>query len=206
MHHEPLFEAAVRELGEVLDGDITAIMRHLPARHALRIVAGSGWRDGVVGHAMIPDNAGSHSGFALISDGPVVSTDYATESRLPARSCSSTAHDRASRHPSSARTGPGASSASTASRRAASRRTRSRSSTPSRTSSAAPSAVAAWRSRSATATTVSELALAASKTGFWEWNVQSGRVVWSDEICRLHGMPPGTEPRTRRLPRARPRG
>ena len=38
-----------------------------------------------------------------------------------------------------------------------------------------------------------ELALAASKTGFWEWNVQSGRVVWSDEICRLHGMPPGTE-------------
>ena len=117
---------------------------------------GPGWRDGVVGHAMIPDNAGSHSGFALISDGPVVSTDYATESTsVPARSCSSTAHDRASRHPSSARTGRGASSASTASRRAASRRTRSRSSTPSRTSSAAPSAVAAWRSRSATVTTAS---------------------------------------------------
>ena len=86
VHHElePLFEAAARELGEVLDGDITAIMQHLPARHALRIVAGSGWRDGVVGHAMIPDNAGSHSGFALISDGPVVSTDYATESRFRA--------------------------------------------------------------------------------------------------------------------------
>src|SRR3954451_17683763 len=38
-----------------------------------------------------------------------------------------------------------------------------------------------------------ELALAASRTGFWEWNVQSGRIHWSDEICRLHGREPGTE-------------
>jgi PAS domain S-box-containing protein len=38
-----------------------------------------------------------------------------------------------------------------------------------------------------------ELALAASKTGFWEWNLVTDRMVWSDEICRLHGVPTGTE-------------
>jgi PAS domain S-box-containing protein len=38
-----------------------------------------------------------------------------------------------------------------------------------------------------------ELALAASKTGFWEWNLVTERMVWSDEICRLHGVPTGTE-------------
>jgi PAS domain S-box-containing protein len=38
-----------------------------------------------------------------------------------------------------------------------------------------------------------ELALAASRTGIWEWNIQSGRVLLSDEVCRLHGLPLGTE-------------
>ena len=38
-----------------------------------------------------------------------------------------------------------------------------------------------------------ELALAASRTGFWEWNVRTGRVLWSDENCRIHGLPLGTE-------------
>ncbi|HEY6968944.1 MAG TPA: ATP-binding protein [Candidatus Angelobacter sp.] len=26
--------------------------------------------------------------------------------------------------------------------------------------------------------------------GMWEWNLQSGELVWSDEICRLHGIEP----------------
>src|SRR5207245_11196158 len=26
--------------------------------------------------------------------------------------------------------------------------------------------------------------------GIWEWHLQSGGLVWSDEICRLHGIQP----------------
>jgi PAS domain S-box-containing protein len=26
--------------------------------------------------------------------------------------------------------------------------------------------------------------------GIWEWHLQSGKLVWSDEICRLHGIEP----------------
>jgi PAS domain S-box-containing protein len=196
IHHdlEPLFEAAARELAEVLEGDITAIMQHVPAIGALRIVAGSGWRDGVVGNAVIPDNAGSHSGFALLSDSPVVSTDYETETRFRA---------------SPIVLKPGARSGVTTpilgpdgpwgvlgvhSR------------TPGRFSSdhiamldTFANVLGGAISRRAVEITVRdrderlELALAASRTGFWEWNVRTGRVLWSDEICRLHGMPPGTE-------------
>jgi PAS domain S-box-containing protein len=191
---EPLFAAAARELGDVLQGDITAIMQHIPARGALRIVAGSGWRDGVVGHAVIPDNAGSHSGFALLSDGPVVSMDYTTEDRFRA---SPIVIDHGARSgvttPILGPDGPwgvlGVHSL-----------------TPGRFD---PDQIALLDtfanvlgsaiSRRAVEMAVRdrddrlELALAASRTGFWEWNVQSGRIHWSDEICRLHGREPGTE-------------
>lgn len=36
-----------------------------------------------------------------------------------------------------------------------------------------------------------ELMLAASGTGFWEWDIISGELVWSDAIFEQHGLPPG---------------
>jgi PAS domain S-box-containing protein len=36
-----------------------------------------------------------------------------------------------------------------------------------------------------------ELMLAASGTGFWEWDIASGDLVWSDAIFEQHGLPPG---------------
>jgi PAS domain S-box-containing protein len=39
-----------------------------------------------------------------------------------------------------------------------------------------------------------ELMLAASGTGFWEWDVATGELVWSDAIFEQHGLPPGTAP------------
>ncbi len=35
------------------------------------------------------------------------------------------------------------------------------------------------------------LALAAGRLGAWEWNVHSGKVVWSDEVYATYGMEPG---------------
>ena len=196
LHHdlEPLFEAAARELADVLDGDITAIMQHVPAIGALRIVAGSGWRQGVVGNAVIPDKAGSHSGFALISDGPVVSTDYETETRFRASPIVLKHGARSGvTTPIVGPDGPwgvlGVHSR-----------------TPGRFDADQIALLDTFAnvlggaiSRRAVEIAVRdrderlELALAASSTGFWEWNVRTGKVLWSDEICRLHGMPPGTE-------------
>jgi signal transduction histidine kinase len=191
---DPLFEAAARELADVLDGDITAIMQHLPARGALRIVAGSGWRDGVVGHATISDNAESHSGFALLSDAPVVSSEYATESRF--RASTIVLQHGARSGVATPIVGPDGPWGVLG----------VHSRTPGRfdadqvalldtfanvlgSAISRRSAEIAVRDRDQRL----ELALAASRTGFWEWNTATGRILWSDEICRLHGMQPGTQ-------------
>ena len=196
LHHElaPLFEAAARELTEALDADMVAIMEHLSKQGSLRIVAGTGWRKGVVGKTVISDNVRSHSGFALVSDGPVVSADYLTEDRF---------------QPSSLVLEHGALSGVTTPILGPDGpwgvlgvHSRSR-------SHFAPDQIALLDtfanvlgsaiSRRTVEIKVRdrderlELALAASGTGFWEWNVETQRIVWSDEICRLHGMPEGTE-------------
>ncbi|WP_437318105.1 PAS domain-containing protein [Sorangium sp. So ce385] len=36
------------------------------------------------------------------------------------------------------------------------------------------------------------LALRAGQTGVWDWDLVTGRVVWSDEVCGIFGIPPGT--------------
>lgn len=36
------------------------------------------------------------------------------------------------------------------------------------------------------------LALEAGAIGLWDWDIQTNRVVWSDRIYELHGLPPGT--------------
>ena len=35
-----------------------------------------------------------------------------------------------------------------------------------------------------------ELMLSASGTGFWEWDVETGLLTWSDAIFRQHGLEP----------------
>ncbi|QIR35340.1 response regulator [Tolypothrix sp. PCC 7910] len=36
------------------------------------------------------------------------------------------------------------------------------------------------------------LALEASRQGIWEWNIQTGKVVWSEHLERLYGITPGS--------------
>ena len=36
-----------------------------------------------------------------------------------------------------------------------------------------------------------QLMLSASGTGFWEWDIETGALTWSDEIFRQHGFEPG---------------
>jgi PAS domain S-box-containing protein len=196
LHHEldPLFEAAAREVADVLDADITAIMQHLRSRNALRIVAGTGWRDGVVGSAVISDNARSHSGFALVSDGPVVSLDYTTEERFrPSPVIIEHGGRSGVTTPILGPDGPWGVLAV-------------HSRTPNRFDEEQVALLDTFANVLGSAVsrrTVEievrdrddrlELALAASRTGFWEWNARTGAILWSDEVCRLHGLPPGTQ-------------
>lgn len=40
------------------------------------------------------------------------------------------------------------------------------------------------------------LAIAAGRLGSWEWDIDSGRVFWSADVERMHGLDPGTFPGT----------
>lgn len=40
------------------------------------------------------------------------------------------------------------------------------------------------------------LALEASRTGTWEWDPASDRILWDDFQCALYGLPPGAAPQT----------
>ncbi|HEY8368050.1 MAG TPA: PAS domain S-box protein [Thermodesulfobacteriota bacterium] len=100
-------QAVVAEIGQraLAGGDLEALMTHAAAQVAdtlgtryagvltleaggdrLRLVAGVGWRAGLVGSATVPAGPGSYGGVVLAAPGPVLVNDLAAETRFPAPS------------------------------------------------------------------------------------------------------------------------
>lgn len=77
-----LFARAAQEVAATLAVDVSAILELEPAGHHLRLVAGHGWRDGLVGQLQVPAGATSHAGFSLGASEPVLYNDLATERRF----------------------------------------------------------------------------------------------------------------------------
>ena len=79
-----LFAEAAGAVREVLGADAAKVLQHEPDEARLRVVAGVGWRDGTVGTATVPDEAGSQAGYTLRQREPVVVEDVADERRFSA--------------------------------------------------------------------------------------------------------------------------
>src|ERR1051325_4698276 len=79
---QALMDEACVMLREALKADYCKVMEYIPGRNALVMRAGTGWRDGVVGSAMIPDGLRSQSGYTLIAREPVIVEDTRTETRF----------------------------------------------------------------------------------------------------------------------------
>jgi len=69
-------------VGRVLESDLVDVLQVSEDGATLRIVAGVGWRQGVVGNVTLPAQGGSQSGFTLATGGPVIATDFETETRF----------------------------------------------------------------------------------------------------------------------------
>lgn len=78
----PLFDAVVAELASVLDLPFVELLELAPDRRSLLLVAGVGWRPGLVGSETVRAGAKSQAGFTLAEGRPVVVTDLRTESRF----------------------------------------------------------------------------------------------------------------------------
>ncbi len=76
-----LMEAAVVAVAGTLGVDYAEVLELRPQLGALCLRAGVGWEDRLVGTAMVRTGRGSPAGLTLESDGPVVVTDLARETR-----------------------------------------------------------------------------------------------------------------------------
>jgi PAS domain S-box-containing protein len=79
---DELFEHALEAVAGTLDVELCKVLELLPDRSGLRLVAGLGWKPGLVGQAVVPADAGSQDGYTLLSDTSVVVEDLNRESRF----------------------------------------------------------------------------------------------------------------------------
>ncbi len=77
-----LMDEAARLVAQTLEVDFCKVLEFLPGNRELLLRAGVGWKEGYVGHKRISAGLGSHSGFTLVSSGPVIITDLRTEDRF----------------------------------------------------------------------------------------------------------------------------
>lgn len=77
-----LFESACRHLADLLDADLVKVLQLEPDGRSLRMVAGVGWPDGLVGVACVENDRKSQAGYTLAIDTAVVVHDLQAETRF----------------------------------------------------------------------------------------------------------------------------
>jgi PAS domain S-box-containing protein len=80
-HLDAVLNAAVQEAAQALNVEFCKILKLLPDGDLL-LRAGTGWRPGLVGTLKVPAGLESQAGFTLQSEGSVIATDLATETRF----------------------------------------------------------------------------------------------------------------------------
>jgi len=77
-----LFERAVRKTSETLGVEYAVIAQPMDEGKRLMVRADWGWNHGALDQVYLDSGRGSHAGYALSSDQPVIATDYASETRF----------------------------------------------------------------------------------------------------------------------------
>lgn len=79
-----LMEDACVLVGQTLGVEFCKILQFLPERDAFLLVAGVGWKQGLVGNALVPAAAESQAGYTLVNGERVVVENLSTEGRFRA--------------------------------------------------------------------------------------------------------------------------
>ncbi|MDY6919950.1 MAG: ATP-binding protein [Pseudomonadota bacterium] len=77
-----LMQQAVRHVAHVFNADYCKVLRFQPEQHNLRMVAGFGWPQELVGKATVADSHFSQAGFTLRSKEPVIVDNLMEEKRF----------------------------------------------------------------------------------------------------------------------------
>lgn len=79
---DALMAAAARAVTDSLGDEYSEVAELTPVGDELRLRAGVGWKEGLVGSARMPVGRRSHAGYTLLADQPVVVEDLAREHRF----------------------------------------------------------------------------------------------------------------------------
>lgn len=79
---EELFAEAAGLVSRVLESEPVSLLELAPDRESLRVVAGVGWRPGIVGELVLGTSTESQGGFTLQAGTPVIVGDYEAETRF----------------------------------------------------------------------------------------------------------------------------
>ena len=77
-----LLQEAAETVAHTLDTELVKVLALEPGGTTARVVAGVGWRDGVVGSTTVEVGRDSQAGYAVLSHARVIVDDLATETRL----------------------------------------------------------------------------------------------------------------------------
>jgi len=81
---ETLIQESLEALAGTLGLEYAKLLELVPGGRTLRLVAGVGWRPGLVGSCTIVANPGTQSGFTLSSERPVIAEDIRSDPRFRA--------------------------------------------------------------------------------------------------------------------------
>ena len=79
---EELSQSAAEMLAQIMEVPFIEVLRLMPDRRRLRLVAGVGWKPGQVGTATVRAGLGSQGGYTLATVGPVVVDNLPAETRF----------------------------------------------------------------------------------------------------------------------------
>ncbi len=82
MELKELFDELVKDIARTLEVEYVKILRYQPEEGNFLMVSGTGWKDGIIGTATVPDNSNSQAGFTLRSKDPVIVGDLSAETRF----------------------------------------------------------------------------------------------------------------------------
>ncbi|KAA5541324.1 PAS domain S-box protein [Roseiconus nitratireducens] len=77
-----LLDRAVVDLAETLETEFAKVLQLEEDRRKLKLVAGYGWREGLVGSALVPTGIDSQAGYTLQSSAPTITKDLRKEKRF----------------------------------------------------------------------------------------------------------------------------
>jgi PAS domain S-box-containing protein len=189
-----VLDRCVRTVAAVLENEYCKILEQTPDEGRLLLRAGTGWKEGLVGKATVGGDRESHAGYTLRSNEPVVVENLAGETRF--RNSALLKEHGVVSGMSCIIPGPDGQTWGVLGTHTGHRCVYTADDVNFLQTVAHIIASALQRGAVEEALRRSEqqlrFTLDAARVGTWDWDIHTGRIDWSENLEKIHGMPAGS--------------